>query len=438
MFDKETRPVPNEPGISRRDTSSTTGSGRPPPPGHWTFSISGNCPRCHHHHRSLRVHVRSTENTSGLDDVRCERCDKLWIGPGSLNATRISLASNETIDPTPKDPVARTALTEALRSVTRVATLSPTLPDIQEGLVGFSSESQIPSPAHRRNRDSIRHSVNQTPYAAPGFQSGSRRLSHTGPSAKRFDRTNTDVIYTARPQRILSMMKRRLEASRLGRMPLVTKFLHEEDLTTSSNRDHSHDTSATPIVQSTLPGSTPLPVDVAVQGANPPPAQALEAPSQPYDWTEESIQLLSPEERFAYLRAQITASRSERLETQLRTSSQIDQTIQDLVAGMGQDFDQTFYRGFAQDNQYTHPRSSLQISEARTSEADTAVDGRIFAPDDFVREMLHRAYRLSVESSQAQDQRDGTIIRSSSDSTVTAGIIRTANERHTTSDHLSE
>ena len=432
------------PGLSRRDSSSTTGSGRPLPSGHWTVPISGNCPRCHHHHRSIKAHIKNAEGASVLVDVHCEKCNKLWIGPGSRNSTRISLASNETIDPPPMEPEARTALTQAIRSVTRVATLSPTLPDIQEGVAGLSREPST----RERTQEPAAPLVDQVSSTDLEPTSVSSATTPTTPFPERISKITTNGTNAARSRRLLSSLKRRLGNTRLGRLPLVTKLFGECNLNTvNCTEGPFQDSVAAPGVAPAQPINVPGPSskepkeaslakEIGNVIADTPPAEAFEVRSSLGVVDQEAINVMSPEQRIAFLRAQITLStqHSPHPEHSLRTSSHCDQDdLLDSLAilaanllGIGNAFDQYNYMDNFRDSDSA--RQSLQISDTRTSEAATVVDGQTSAPDNLLREAIHRAYRLSgparppsMESNVDHSRRDVGVPRPSFESSITAG-----------------
>ncbi|OSS48775.1 hypothetical protein B5807_07039 [Epicoccum nigrum] len=367
-FDKEIRDATTDSRISRRNSSSTTGSGKPIPPGHWTLPISGNCPRCRHHHHSIKVHIKNTEEASGLVDVHCEKCNKLWIGPGTLNATRISLASNETIDPPPEDPEVRTALYRAIRSVTRVAILSPTLPGIQEGTPGLTRELST--------RSLMQHGDQEPVGSQYPLTSSRAATSPAASSPKRIEKSKR-IGTTATFSRHLLRVK-----SRVSRM---TKYLREGSLVTSSdNRELSQNATTNSESWSMGVGPASLRSHVEHPATDTRPAAALEAQSPLCTIDPEAIGRMTPEQRFVYFRSRITAF-SKQYSAIPKTSPQgsdhsypgsvsLDMaTIRDHLAGIGHGYDQRLPNDYLRNSDPALPRQSLQISDTRTSEADTVV-----------------------------------------------------------------
>lgn len=70
-------------------------------------------------------------------------------------------------------------------------------------------------------------------------------------------------------------------------------------------------------------------------------------------------------------------------------------TIRDYLAGIGSSFDQQSSSGYLDDPALPH--QSLQISDTRTSEADTIIGEQRHAPTDLLRQALKRAIRQSAE-----------------------------------------
>ena len=116
--------VMNEP--CRRDTMSTISSEKPSPlpTGFWRITMHGNCPRCHHHHKSVMVPFKISSEPTETHSVYCERCGQKWFTVGGLNTTQISLLSTKTTDLDPEEVNFRDTLFSIVRSAMAVA--SPT------------------------------------------------------------------------------------------------------------------------------------------------------------------------------------------------------------------------------------------------------------------------------------------------------------------------
>ncbi|KAF2997902.1 hypothetical protein E8E13_004452 [Curvularia kusanoi] len=163
--------------------------------------------------------------------------------------------------------------------------------------------------------------------------------------------------------------------------------------------------------------SAPLPSGSEDSGTNTRPAMAAEAQVLSDERVMDIVMPMTPEERFEYMRRQVTAFSAENRATPAPSpreshlinreeDTSADQSIQDFLFGIG--------AGLSSGRQmivrYSDPSLStvsLQISETRTSEADTVVDGQVFTSTNFLREVFGRGYRLSVEISGQQDRRDG-------------------------------
>ncbi|EUC45488.1 hypothetical protein COCMIDRAFT_95393 [Bipolaris oryzae ATCC 44560] len=145
--------IPHMPGLTRQDTNSSTGSALRLPNGNWAFEVSGVCPSCHHHHKSLRVHVRIANDFTQVRDVYCKRCKRLLLSSGNANATRLSLLSTMSLDPDPIETEFRTTLIHMIRASTPIAMLSPVLTVIPEVTsAGPSRETSIRSRSGRSSR----------------------------------------------------------------------------------------------------------------------------------------------------------------------------------------------------------------------------------------------------------------------------------------------
>ncbi|KAF3033276.1 hypothetical protein E8E12_004803 [Didymella heteroderae] len=441
-------PIP-VPCLSRRGTSSTTGSGKALPPGHWTFPLSGNCPNCHHHHRSLKVHVRKTDDSSNLADVRCEKCDKLWLGSGGRNSTRISLASVETIEPPPTEPEARTAFFHAIRAVTRVGTLSQDLPIIPETIGG---PSRVPS-----GRDPNKDSAEQRPADPPevAFVDANKTASNPQLPTTGFPNGGLNASMNnakaARTRQLLSSVRRRLASTRLSRLPLVTKLLGEGHLSTvgCTQIGVNNVTAISRTALAQLPEPVrhaeedqtqgPLLKEVysAKTGASNP--ERVEGSDLSAAFDRDAFVAMSPEQRFAFVRKRVTALSAQHLrpDSSRRISSPESHGsfLDDLTTallGVGDVFDRYNAAELPGDADSSLPRRSLQISDTRTSEAPTIVDGQIYAPENLFREVLNRAYRLSglaeypvvADGSNGNDHEANG--RSSLDSIVTAAASITS------------
>jgi hypothetical protein len=148
---------------ARRDTSSSDGSDKysPIPTGLWTIDFHGSCPRCRHHHRSVKVKVKNTKgDSSQLSYVQCERCKEKWAAFGGRNTTRISLLSTTTNDPDPVAEEVRHSLIKIVRSATAIASLGG-IPELATQVPPH--QSSVESPTRDEPRPSTHWPRSDTP-----------------------------------------------------------------------------------------------------------------------------------------------------------------------------------------------------------------------------------------------------------------------------------
>jgi hypothetical protein len=444
-------------GIIRRDSTSTTGSERPLPLGHWILPISGNCPRCRHHHKSVKIHVRNANNSGGMVDLHCEKCNKLWLGSGNRNSTRVSLASNETIDQPFIEPEIRTTLAHMVRAATRVGTLSPTLPNITEGVAvpyHFPDNFDSRVTAHRLGGHGTGTIHRMIPNATTTVKTPST-------SGTRLRKREINAVNNNRPPRFILRLHRRLgrtfpnlRTTRLGRL---MKIREDSEL---SAIECSPEANPEPIMELVTATSQPMSTQIPPTGTSDencpkdgskemedcvPPAIATHGLNSRMVVDQEVINAMTPDQQIALLRSQITAfstrfnsahgttvpnfhftgDREHPLET-LATLAAIHNSL--LLTGTGNHFGDYHYLDVFQQPEPGLAHETLSISDTRISEAPTVVDGQIFAPPGFVREALHRGIRLSGQirplSTQSnmqnwdQIRRDTGDIRSSFESSI--------------------
>jgi hypothetical protein len=195
----------------------------------------------------------------------------------------------------------------------------------------------------------------------------------------------------------------------------MTKYLREGSLVTSSdNRELSQNATTNSESWSMGVGPASLRSHVEHPATDTRPAAALEAQSPLCTIDPEAIGRMTPEQRFVYFRSRITAF-SKQYSAIPKTSPQgsdhshpgsvsLDMaTIRDHLAGIGHGYDQRLPNDYLRNSDPALPRQSLQISDTRTSEADTVVGEQRQEPIDLLREALHRVWRSSVESGVYQD-----------------------------------
>jgi hypothetical protein len=411
-------------GPPRRDSTSTTGSGKPIPPGHWTLPISGNCPRCRHHHKSVKIHVKTSGGSGRLVDLDCENCDRLWLGHGSRNSTRVSLLSTETIDPPPMEHEVYTTLAHMVRSATRVASLSHTLTGIPEA--NSTEPSRGPS-MRSTTRDNVPEPPGKLLCRVPGTASNHVAIGPAQKSAvptpNRVFKPNTSGPFVTQSSQFILRLRRRidgtfplLKSTRIGRL----MKLHDENeanATSHGTQPASDAMPSAPPIQSITVQDTDMrgiPQPTVEQSANvesnTPSAGVVEAHASLMVVDQEVIDAMSLEQRFAFLRSQITAFRSQYNKRPNAVPASGAQDDQDqfleslatklairnsMLAGVGGTFGEwDSHRG----SSATLNRPSLSLSETRMSEAATAVEGRVFASQNYLRDVLLREHRHSTSA----------------------------------------
>jgi hypothetical protein len=382
-------------GIARRDTASTTGSGIRMPLGHWTLPVSGNCPGCNHHHKSVEIHVKNVNNTSELVDLHCEKCNKLWLGPGNKNSTRLSLVSNVTLDPPPMEPEVRVTLAQMIRFTTRVATLS-SLPDIQEGVqLPHSTALPKPPPAQRM--------------------------------PNRIVKPNTKDVRSTHPKRFLLRFNQRLEktfpilrSTRLGR-----RLMSPKDECNTNMNTHPISTPPKPVPNSHAASfhgneeSCQYQNEVLLKEMEPcgPPAIPTQGLQSRMIVDQNVINDMRPEQRIALLRSQITTFTA-RHKAQSAALSKVyhkgegihrsdslatlEAIRNSLLTGIGAFDTADEWDEYRESN----PATNRPISSYGTnmSEALTAVESTGYAPGPYLNITLHRQPRQAgpVRRSSAQ------------------------------------
>jgi hypothetical protein len=196
----------------------------------------------------------------------------------------------------------------------------------------------------------------------------------------------------------------------------MTKYLREGGLITSNdNRELSQNATANSESGSMVVAPASLRSRVEHSATDTRPAATSEVQNLLGGMQPEAIGSMTPEQRFTYFRSRITAF-SDQYNALPKTSPHgsdrsspdgvsLDMTtIRDFLAGIGDGFYQQPPSNYLGDP--AQPRQSLQISDTRTSEADTIVGEQRHASIDLLRQALNR-YRLSVESSGHQNHQNG-------------------------------
>jgi hypothetical protein len=401
--------------LTRRNTTSSAGSGRPIPAGHWILNLSGNCPRCHHHHRTVKIRVRASTASNRISDIDCTNCHALWLGSGTRNSTRISLLSANTIPEAnlTEETEFRSTLIQIVRSATAIAALSPVLSGISETAAAGPSHtntSRFPTQV-RGSRPSESHLgdvhawVNTS--SRPPARSFSARISNSASSSSRYTQSRrTALLHLGR--RIDGTFPN-LKTSRLGRlMKLDTYTIPPPAEGTQANVGSSTMQASASRVSDPqhTEGITYSDNTAEVHGGNsgictsPANAEEILTSAGLPDPDMNVISAMSVEERNAWMRTQITNFKAQLTRhSPVATSAMVDNSTQlnwadalptssipipfydPTLNGIGNQFNPSFH--------WDPSRRSLSISETQLSQNDTLVDGD-FAPSPYLPETLHR------------------------------------------------
>lgn len=437
--------IPTTLGLARHNTSSSTGSALRPPPGNWAINISGVCPSCHHHHRSLQVHVRISDDSTQVGDVYCKRCRRLWLAFGNANGTRLSLLSTISIEPDPTENEFRSTLIHMIRSVTPIAALSPTLTAIPEATsAGPSRETSVRSTAGRGDQRPTGNNLNAT----------AKKTAEDAPGGHEYNKH-----YLANGRRMLFSVKQKARAgffkSRNIPFGLARWFSRRETL---ESRNHEHNLAYAPIdappttaispplvqentgvQEETSVNFDPAALDVSASAANATDALASLKALDP-----QALQNLPHEQRISWARKQLTDFRARHSSvTAYKTvadtgNNECVSRRHSALAYIGGGFSPYDDWGIYGEGDRTLNGRPLSMSETHISEADTLVDGASISssPRHIFVGTLHRdprrslsPGRLSVRSTVgvqdwSQIHQSRAEARRSVDSTATGGAVR--------------
>jgi hypothetical protein len=429
---------PSEPPmtpLTRRSTTSSAGSGRPIPAGHWILNLSGNCPRCHHHHRTVKIHVRASTASNRISDVDCSNCRALWLASGTRNSTRISLLSVNTIpaaDLTGETEF-RSTLVQMVRSATAIAAPSVLsgIPETTATGPSHTTSSRLPSQVRRSHPGDSRlvdaHAwVNTT--SRPSTRSFSARISKAAP-----------IVHLGR--RIDGTFPN-LKTSRLGRLMKLDTYT-----TTPPERSTQAYVGSSSVQASASRGSTMQNIEDDTRSENTTKGHRNNPSPEVSDPNLDHIPTTSVEERDAWLRAQITAFKDQLARrSPIATSATVDRSTQltwadalllpssiqdphhnpDLI-GIGSHFGSPFPWDLNRGSTASVNRTSLSISETQLSQTNTAVDGEL---PPYILESFHRRSGglrpASLYSTTVQHLRQPVMNPRSSLDLVAAASIRSA------------
>lgn len=457
------------PGLTRQNTNSSTGSALRPPNGNWAFEISGVCPSCHHYHKSLRVHVRISNDFTQVRDVYCKRCKRLLLSSGNANATRLSLLSTISLEPDPIETEFRTTLIHMIRASTPIAMLSSVLTVIPEVTsAGPSRETSIRSRSGRSSR-------------MPTTTFDDNPLQTTVRSIGRYKYNKNSL---AEGRQILSNIKQKVRTrffkSRNIPFNLGKWFSRKE----SSKYENRHqDPACAPISASPTIEIAPSPreehaesleeidtnFDLATLDVCTSSTTAADALASLKTLDPQALRALPPQKRISWGRKQLTEFKTrfsgvaahtappgmtdtdgvtERGEY-LRWLDGLSPRRHSILAFLGGGFPSYEDNDFRRASDHTLNGRPLSMSETHLSEADTLVDGVSIssAPRHILAETLHRDHRrslpprpLSIDNivhDWSQIQRNRAEARRSMDSTATGGAVRSIAARSHAYNRLS-
>lgn len=465
----ETFPDP----ASRRDTRSSI-SRSPLPPGKWTLSIHGNCSRCHHHHKATVVRIDVSDDPEEPSHIICEGCNEKWLTIGGRNVTQLSLLSTQTNDSDPEETRYRSALiyiVQSAMSATAFAapTALPSVPEAPSGLPSRGNSTRSPTRIPMNDTETQTHSasdhdtqaLNHIPvHNTTSSSPDNRRLnSRTEPSnrvelskkaLKRIKRKLQDTFPTLkdRLKKLIPTPRQRKRAKKVkGKQPAIetmqdsSRSLHSGTSKGDNLENHVNRTGCEQATQTEEACRLRKTADQAIAELD--------------NIDKQVIQNMTPDERRAWIREQITAFKcctSHSCSCRRRRSSTIhmvDSSAQadlpppepyrrhsaDILFGLGSHFDVWPHGNWYQDN------GTLSISATRTSDAETAVEAPTFPSSprqswvDHVRNQRHRSLSPqppSVVPSRHSFRHHVVGPRASLDSIVTGAGFRSASRRRGT------
>lgn len=456
--------------LTRHDTISSVESVPRLSEGRWALNLSGNCSTCHHHHRSVQVHVQVSGDSTEFGDVYCHKCQKLWLAFGKLNGTRLSLLSTKSLEPETLAAEAgfRKTLVRAIQSATPIATLSPTLTVIPESTpAGPSRETSVRSTAQR---DTQQHPASIGSHPGPVSVESSNGeqasgLSHIRSGGQRHATFRQNAWSKGRQafSRLSMRLTARLRKSKPS--PPGTRFPES-----SSDQDRHRQVGGSlpagiaPIVENSesLAESTETHVDLQGGSTQEFPnvrdrsAAATNALVSLQDLDLQAFHALSPQERWEWGRRQLTDFRTQYAVStvpindpvMINSGTQANLSEDSLLshrpltrrhsalAFVGNTFGTHDYWDVFRGSTQTFHNRPLSMSEANLSDAETVVERISMAPTthQLLIDTLHRDRRGSESSRPLsmhsivhewqQYARNRAEVRLSIDSAATGGAIR--------------
>jgi len=420
--------------LATHDTTSSIGSAVQLPPGYWAMNLSGNCPSCHHHHKSLLMRVRVSGDSTQFGDVHCEKCRGLWLAFGQVNTTRLSLLSTMSIEPPPLESEFRAALIHIIRAATPIAALSSTLTAIPEAGSSIpSSETSVRSTHVGIQRPSIvtRNEPGSTSAGLANSMSGLR-------NTKEHRRIHLTKRFGEKGSHFIHYIKQRI----VSKLPNHGIWFSTKKKSTPKQRRHVHEIWAPNVPP---PSLTSIPLDDITSSSvtleagltvNPPDVCAgsstsADALASLKALDPQVLQPLPAHQRFTWGRKQFTEFRALPTspinrpvmvdsETQISTAESLQLTSgpysrrHSILAYMGSWLSSNEYLDSNRGSNATLNGRPLSVSETRLSEADTIVETLRGS-----RERRPHSLNFAMQASWNR-----TEARRSIDSTATGGAVR--------------
>ncbi|CAO2652597.1 Nn.00g008800.m01.CDS01 [Neocucurbitaria sp. VM-36] len=464
--------IPSVTGLVRHDTTSTCGSAKPIPKGRWKLDLSGNCPRCHHHHEFIQVQVRVSSDLDHVGEVYCDNCERLWLDFGRRNSTRLSLLSMKTIEPDPLEKAFHSTLVHMIRSATAVATLSSTLADIPESSSAGLTREPVPATSPRRGLQNMSQSVASNVTAEPvapldNTAYDQEASSSTQPLAPRGG-ASLSKPHAAVTSQLVSRLRKKirekfpmLETVRLSRWIKPTE--EKGPSPSRYGKQPALETKPLPLIP-TLPDSEDHDVengahtDAATETNHnaidvcTPSTSAAEALEALKTLDQEAIKAMDPKQRTDWMRRQLTAFKQHAtplhpstVPIMVNTGAQVDEIELPLapssppsrrhsaLAFVGNNFGTFHYWELFRASNVTLNGRPRSMSDTNLSEADTAVEGMSVTstPRHILLESLQRDRRGSSSSrphsivqNWQQIRQNRAEARWSFDSAATGGAVR--------------
>jgi hypothetical protein len=217
---------------TRRNTTSTISSDKyaPIPAGCWSFTLHGNCPRCHHHHNSTIIRCNISDDPIEASHILCEHCKQRWLTIGGKNITQISLLSTKTTEPDCEETDFRYTLINIVRAASAIA--SPiALASVPEAVSRQPSWGSLQrSIPHTFQGSTVRSNANPTTTQETN-KSSTSSIGQTNTNAFTMHHQGTQHLKPGSAKTILNNLKNKLRSA----FPVLKKA-HLRNFLRSSGR----------------------------------------------------------------------------------------------------------------------------------------------------------------------------------------------------------